>query len=333
MLAALAAAVTQIRHRRGRRYGAILAAFAIAAAYSIVTAAENPESRAVERFHFLEYGVIAFLFYRAWRPLGDPAIVLLPMLAGVLAGTAEEWFQWFIPRRVGELRDVFLNLVAIGCGLLFSVAVLPPPSFRRRLRRGSAARVCRLAAATVLALAAFVHALHLGHAVRDEEAGTFTSRYSAAQLRALQAGRQARWRTDPPPLTLQRLSREDQYLSEGIEHVMHRNELWAAGDYAGAWNENLILERYFAPVLDTPSYAGRAGHRWPAEQRADAEARVNALASFEPAAYVSGAYPYPILVWNAAAFWTVVALVTGALAALAVRFDRAEPADTMPVDG
>ena len=40
-------------------------------------------------------------------------------------------------------------------------------------------------------------------------------------------------------------------------------------EVAEAWRENLILERYFAPVLDTPTYASPHGNRWPPEQRAD----------------------------------------------------------------
>jgi hypothetical protein len=39
------------------------------------------------------------------------------------------------------------------------------------------------------------------------------------------------------------------------------------------WHENLILEKYFAPVLDFPTYSTGAGAKWPAEQRANAERR------------------------------------------------------------
>ena len=88
----------------------------------------------MERFHFIEYGLITFLFYRAWRPLEDPSIVILPALAALLVGTADEWLQWFIPNRVGELNDIFLNGIAIACGLVFSLGADPPDAFRRTLR-------------------------------------------------------------------------------------------------------------------------------------------------------------------------------------------------------
>ena len=55
--------------------------------------------------------------------------------------------------------------------------------------------------------------------------------------------------------------------------VQERNEQWTANDVVAAWRENRILEKYYGPVLDTPSYVSRTGHRWSPGQRADAEAR------------------------------------------------------------
>ena len=60
-------------------------------------------------------------------------------------------------------------------------------------------------------------------------------------------------------------------MSEGLLHVQERNREWDAGHPGVAWFENRILERYFAPVLDTPSYVSRTGHRWPAGQHDDAQ--------------------------------------------------------------
>jgi hypothetical protein len=94
---AIGSALLRIRERRGWRYGAIAAAIVIAVWYSLAEATGNPDVDVVQRFHFVEYGLITYLFYRAWRPLDDPAIVVLPVLAGLLVGTADEWLQWFIP--------------------------------------------------------------------------------------------------------------------------------------------------------------------------------------------------------------------------------------------
>lgn len=306
LVLALLAAAWRIRTRRGSRFGATALAILIAVGYSLATATEFPERNAVERFHFLQYGLITFLFYRAWRRREDGSVLVLPVLAGLIVGSVEEWFQWFIPNRVGEMQDVLLNLVAVVSGLLFSLGVDPP---RRLVGMTLPSRryVVRLAIAALLTLAVFFHVVHLGHEIEDAEIGRFTSRFSAPRLLALQDDRSAAWAITPPASTLVRLSREDQYLTEGLEHVQARNELWAAGDIRGAWMENRILERYYGPVLVTPTHAG-PGHRWPEAQRIDAGRRAAAAGGF-----VSGAYPYRIYPWPPLAFWTAVILLVGGI--------------------
>jgi VanZ family protein len=307
--AGLIAALARIRERRGARYGALAAALGIAAAYAMWSATGNPEVDAVQRFHFVEYGLVTLLFYRAWRPMGDLAILILPVFAGLLVGTLEEWFQWFIPGRVGEVNDIFLNLVAIACGLLFSLAFDPPERLEPRVAPGSRRLIGAIAAIVLLAFAAFFHSVHLGHLIADEEIGTFGSRFTAARLAELAADRAARWRADPP-VVFRRLSREDQYMTEGVSHVQRRNVAWTEGNAAAAWAENLILEKYYEPVLDTPSYISRAGHRWPAEQRADAERRAEGLVRVS---YVSDAYPYRLFAWRRIPYWAIVGLAAAGL--------------------
>ena len=307
--AAVLSAVLRIRSHRVLRYGALVAALAAAIWYSLAEATGNPDVDVVQRFHFVEYGVITFLFYRAWRMLEDPAILVLPVLAGLLVGTADEWLQWFIPNRVGEIADVLLNGIAIGCGMLFSLGADPPANFSWTLRPGSVVRIGRLTAVTILAVAVFLQIVHLGYDVHDDEAGTFRSRWSKIELERLGAAKRDEWRTHPPPLVLQRVSREDQYMTEGVTHVQKRNELLTANDRRSAWMENLILEKYFPLVLDTPSYWSPTGHRWSAEQRQS----IQSLAGSVDHAYVSQANPYPIYAWSRTAFW----LVSIALAAVA----------------
>ena len=126
---AILIAFVRIRERRAQRFALLLIALVFGGSYMWWTATPYPEVNAVERVHFVEYGLIAFLFYRAGLPrrslgeggrsAGDPSIVILPMLAAFTVGTFDEWLQWFIPFRVGEAHDVFINLAAIVCGLLF----------------------------------------------------------------------------------------------------------------------------------------------------------------------------------------------------------------------
>jgi hypothetical protein len=218
---------------------------------------------------------------------------MVALLACVMVGTLDEWFQWFVPIRAGELRDIQLDLAAGVCGLLFGAAIDPPAPLTRLLAPSAAAPVGASAMAAVLLLTLFVLTVHMGYAVRDAEIGEFRSRYSGPALLALASDREAAW-SSVPPVALRRYSREDQYLAEGIWRVRRRNDAWEAGDLAAARRENLILEKYYAPVLDTPTYLGPSGHRWPDEQRAAAE--VGGASGQDPRSIVDD-YAYPLLVW------------------------------------
>jgi hypothetical protein len=300
-------AVSRIRDRRPVRYTALFAALVLGIGYAMAFKSGVAEVDTVERVHFVEYGLIALLFYGVWRGAGDPSIFILPLLAGLIVGTLDEWLQWFVPVRVGEARDVLLDVIGVICGLLFAGAIDPPTTFTRRLKPRSTSRIGLMTASALLVFAGFLNSVHLGQMVEDPHAGLFKSRYSLEQLGALSRDRETRWRTDPP-IVLKRFSREDQYMDEGFWHIRRRNESWANGDYPRAWGENQILERFFAPVLDTPSYVAAHGSRWPAEQRADAEARMAPTS----ATFVSDAEPLPILVWRRALFWSLT--VAAALA-------------------
>jgi hypothetical protein len=306
---AIVAALARIRDRRTPRYAALAVSLIIAAVYTYLTRTPDPQVNAVERFHFVEYGLITWLFYRAWRPAGDLAALVLPVLAGLIVGTIEEWFQWFIPARVGDVRDIFLNGVAIGCGLIFSVALEPLDRFRFALTPEGRRRIGVVAAVFVVVFAGFFSSVHLGYAIQGN-GWSFRSCFAAGRLDELAADRAARWRNtffERP----KRLSAEDQYMTEGLWHVQQRNRAWAAEDFRAAWGENQILERYFAPVLDTPSYVDKAGHRWGSDHRADAERRSAASAANTP--YESNANPSDIHVWPKQIYWSGVAIVTLAL--------------------
>jgi len=301
-------AVVQIRERRLLRYGLLATALAVGVGYAVVSRTGDAAVDAVERFHFVEYGLITFLFYVAWRPVGDASLYILPVLASLLVATLEEWLQWFVPARVGEARDIFLNLWAICCGLVFSVALYPTARFAFSLRRESRARIRRAAAVLTLVLAAFFHVVHLGYEIDDPEGGSFRSTYTRERLAAIARDRAARWRSEPP-LTWSRYSREDQYFSEGLALVRLRNRCWEEGHMVCAWRKNVILERYYAPVLDTPSYVSATGHRWPVEQRDDAARRVETA----EVAAAEATDESIIHTWSKPLFWAMVATVMALL--------------------
>jgi VanZ family protein len=70
-----------------------------------------------ERTHLIEYGVVAALIYealiersRAGRLLRSPA--LLAIVVTAVVGIVDEVFQWFLPGRVFDPRDILFNVLA-----------------------------------------------------------------------------------------------------------------------------------------------------------------------------------------------------------------------------
>lgn len=306
IVAAIVIAFVRIRGHRGTRVLAVAAALLLAAAYAGVMATGDATIDAVERVHFIEYGLIAVLFYRAWRPATPPgtdaSTLVMPLLSGFIVGTLDEWLQWFIPYRVGEMQDVFLNVTALVCGVLFGLALEPPPAWPLRFGRRARANIGIAASIAVVVFAAFVNSVHIGYLVDVDGVGRFDSQHTIDELSGLRADRARRWQAEPP-IGIRRLSREDQYLDEALWHVRERNRRWDAGDITAAWHENLILERLFTPVLDLPTYASPNGTRWPAAHRADAALRRAPLT----APYVSAAAPRTIYHWPKGAYWSVIA--------------------------
>jgi hypothetical protein len=311
---AVISALLRIREQRASRYGLLATAIGGGALYAWATATGNANVDVVERFHLVEYGALTWLYYRAWHQRGDITSLVFPALAAFTVGIGDEGLQWLVPARVGELHDVLLNAVSIACGLVFSLGLAPvragnwwpEPRGRRSL--------AMFTSFVIVALAAFFHAVHLGHEIDDPQTGDFLSRYSAEELLAASRGRRFRWQS-APPRELHRMSIEDHYLAEGVWHVQRRNEV---DDSQRVWHENLILEKYFAPVLDFPTYSTGAGAKWPAEQRANAEAQ----ARTEAGAYRSTANPYPIYTWNPMLFWLAVLAVIVIVAMLLIVPER-----------
>ena len=70
----------------------------------------------VERIHFIEYAVLGLLISRAVNVRTLYGIIYTGCLV-TLIGAVDEIIQWFLPNRVGDMRDVFMNSVGGLSGL------------------------------------------------------------------------------------------------------------------------------------------------------------------------------------------------------------------------
>ncbi len=81
---------------------------------TIILNLDRPE----ERIHFVEYGLLGFLFVKAFSSTSLRTLTFSALLV-TLVGSIDELIQWFLPNRVGDLRDVLMNAVGGLLGVWF----------------------------------------------------------------------------------------------------------------------------------------------------------------------------------------------------------------------
>lgn len=161
-----------------------------------------------EAVHFLEYGLLGFFLFKALsHDVKDKSIYLTGTLLALLIGTFDETFQWIIPDRSWDFRDVGLNGLSGG---LFQLSVwkVVRPGFIKGFFTAKSLRIfsgALIGCALILGLCAsntpdrvysytekisFLQPLRreepmseFGYKHKDPEIGVFYSRLSAEDLR------------------------------------------------------------------------------------------------------------------------------------------------------
>ncbi len=245
----------------------------------------NPVVGLVEKVHLLEYSLLAVLFWWAFhRRLPGPQIYVHGLLFTVLAGLLDEYVQHLLPLRVGEIRDVWINLLAGALGLLYVALVIRPgqginpPAARvwRNILLGSAV--------FLLALGGFLQQVQLGHLIVDRKAGVaFKTRFDRNGLGRQNRIHRLRWQETGarfnPEETVAGYGAwavEDFFITEALRHIGARNHHLDAGRPVMAAAEQKILLRHFPAVMKVldPRLPG------------DVQARLTAQGGFDSAAPV-----------------------------------------------
>lgn len=248
-----------------------------------------------EAVHFLEYGVLGLLLYRALRlQIPDATVFVAAALVGVIVGTADEIIQWIVPGRYFDFRDIVLNG---GASVLVQIVVwrmAPPPSLP--VNRTSLRLLCRLLAVWVLMLAFCTSATpgrvsraarflpelrttdsaicDYGHSLVIEPTTRFRSRLTfeglgrndqtrAQEVAALLDASRGAYKE----FLLANPSSEDPFSYEARVHIFTRDRrlaeaLRAESDSSkhrelmtAAFRENLILETAFGTTIERSSFA------------------------------------------------------------------------------
>ena len=260
-----------------------------------------------EAAHILDYGLLSFLLFRAWRfSLSDSSAYLASFFSGALVGILDEIVQWVTPGRYWGIEDVALNALVVGL-LQFALwkgfrPKLAAPVTKRSLRivSGLAAsvllllglclsvtpeRVSRLSARFPF-LAPLEKQEPIAETIlkhRDPDIGTFYSRLTVTWLRKidhLSSGSQAKilrdWKDlDYAEFLVRYSTISFPFLHEMRVHLYRRDKRAASGDNFTAWKENRILEKYFGETL------AASGYQWTKEMEAKTEARIDPQKPYE----------------------------------------------------
>ncbi|MBN1879223.1 VanZ family protein [bacterium] len=209
----------------------------------------------VERFHMIEYGLLAGLVClaaqknsRGWSAFG------WGFAAAWLIGLLDELFQWWWPTRVGEWRDVTINMQSGALGLV-ATALL----FRNRLSFHKPSRSSIMVLSFVFSLLSlfsgqFILKVHVfGFQHTDPEIGTF---YSFFMKKVLEESTSTAY--------LQQVARAGGHQSdraitdiflyfyerESKEHFDRVHLLLEQGRPEEARLEYALVNRYYAPWLE-----------------------------------------------------------------------------------
>ncbi len=276
-----------------QRVWLVLAAAAYAAGAWHLRA--NPE----EAMHFVQYGVLSLLLFRAFRSSQpDAGIYAASFFLGALLGALDEVVQWLVPGRYFDFRDMGINVCAVGLmqlALLLGVRpagiLFPPRRSTLRLAWWFAAALAVLLTGLLSATPARLQVLvpwvdeplvEYGYRINDAEIGILVSRWTAEGLRQQDAERAA---GAGPALAAraddrfyQEFLREhsplsDPFLHELRVHLFRRDRYWklarAHRSEPGrhrelitvAYREQRMLETYFGETLRA------AGLDWPTDLR------------------------------------------------------------------
>jgi len=212
-----------------------------------------------ERIHLIEYGLLALLFYHSFRDkIGEKLIYLGALLYGSSVGTIDEFFQYLIANRVGDLRDVIINTLSVFTGTFF---VFSLNYTYQKININSVRKIYYLSVTFFLLLGIFIYIVHHGYLIQDPEIKSeFKSKYSAPKLLEISKKKEKIWKIEktknPKKFSKPKnyysgkiVALEDIYFKEALLRTGKRNKYFEEKKYFKAYKENEILEKYYKPFI------------------------------------------------------------------------------------
>ncbi len=174
--------------------------------YHTIQLRAHPE----EAIHFLEYGLLSYLLFKALSyRIQDWTVYLTAVFFVLFIGTTDEFLQWIMPQRFWDFRDVGLNMLAGGIFLLAIWKGINPTVISKPVKKISVGMLAGIITANLIFMGLclsntpnFVNRYttaistlswlqneevmsDYGYIHKDPEIGTFYSRLTLEQLKKI----------------------------------------------------------------------------------------------------------------------------------------------------
>jgi len=207
---------------------------------------------AVEKIHFVQYGILGILLVSALSMRIQNSIVtyVASVLLVYIIGLGDETFQDLISSRVGEIRDNFTNIFSAILGLALHACVAEKYSIHR-ISRSQWKLLLMLFAVSVVCTAAFLQFVHGFGTVQVSGNGRFYASLSPEQMIRINRG-------DSVPVKMMKI-----YENEAKRHLFQR-EFYLTNDFKGqdgnyyrdytkSAGELRVLENFYSKFLNDNS--------------------------------------------------------------------------------
>ncbi|GAK58465.1 hypothetical protein U27_05439 [Candidatus Vecturithrix granuli] len=205
---------------------------------------------AAEKIHFLEYGLLGLLLCKTLSyQIKNKSAYLVALVIVYLVGMTDETLQWALPNRVGEYRDIWINVVSGALAILAVWLVIRPRVFQQPFQWAALRPLCYTLAAALLYTGLFLEAAHgFGSRIFMPDNGVeLTSRFSEYDLLQLDKRLVQRQK---------RILAEDSsnndlwtYSYEARRHHYLRDKYYNSLQYFESYCEQEILKTYFRAYL------------------------------------------------------------------------------------
>ncbi len=267
----------------------------------------------IEQIHFLEYGLLAYLFLKAIRvDRKDSGGYLIALLLVMEVGVIDEYIQGILPDRVGELHDVYLNVLSGVLALCWYRLLIKPRESTGEFKTALIISL-PLSGLIILSVAYFNSKISdFGYYIEDNEIGAFYTRLHPERLGSY-FPKSDYFTEEIAPMLYQKEYTQllngvnDPVHMEVLVHIFRRDRHIRDEDYITSYRENQILEKYFLPFIENTS------HKWDSSKVADIYAKSrNKLSEY----YVSPVSAHIITEFSEKTQWIAVVLMQMTIAVI-----------------